>query len=134
MASDGPPPAATGAVDSARTLGASLMALLGARVELIAIELKEGAERRKQMVVLAMVAAIFLALSLLLLAFGVVVYFWESQRMAAILGVTLLYAGIGAWAYLRFQEVARNSPPPFSATIAEFRKDLEMLRGSDDKA
>jgi len=132
MASDGPPPAATGAVDSARALGASLMALLGARVELIAIELKEGAERRKQMVVLAMVAAIFLALSLLLLAFGVVVYFWESQRMAAILGVTLLYAGVGAWAYLRFQEVARNSPPPFSATLGEFEKDLDFLRGRNE--
>jgi uncharacterized membrane protein YqjE len=108
------------------------MALMEARVELIAIELREGAELRKHMVVLAMVAAIFLALSLLLLAFGVVVFFWDSQRMAAIFGVTFVYAGIGAWAYLRFQDVARSSPPPFSATLAEFEKDLDLLRGRDE--
>jgi len=123
---------ATGPVGSARALGATLLALLRVRVELVAVELKEEAERRKRMVMLGFVAVLFLTLSLLLVAFLVVVLFWDTYRMAAISGVTLVYVAIGAWALLRFREAVRDSPPPFSASLEEFQKDLDLLRGRDD--
>ena len=40
--------------------------------------------------------------------------------------------GIGSWALLRLREIARNSPPPFSATMNEFANDLKLLRGRDE--
>ena len=46
--------------------------------------------------------------------------------------MTLVYAVVGAWAFLRFQDAVRNSPPPFGATLDEFRKDLDLLRGHDE--
>jgi uncharacterized membrane protein YqjE len=125
------PPGESGPLGSARALGASLLALLGTRVELAAIELKEETERRKRLAVLALVAALFLGAGLLLLAFLLVVLFWDTHRLAAIAGVTLLYSAIGAWALLRFRAILRDSPPPFSATLDEFKRDLDMVRGND---
>jgi uncharacterized membrane protein YqjE len=113
-------------------MGATLLALLRVRVELVGVELKEEAERRKHMLVLALVAAFFLASGLLLAAFLVVVLFWDSYRLPAIAGVTLVYSGIGAWAFLRFRNILANSPPAFSATLKEFRKDLDFLQGHDE--
>jgi uncharacterized membrane protein YqjE len=84
------------------------------------------------MLVLAGVAAVFLGLGLLLVAFFVVVLFWETHRIAATAAVTLVYLGIGAGALTRLREKARASPPPFEATLAEFAKDMEMLKGRDE--
>jgi uncharacterized membrane protein YqjE len=112
-------------------MGATALSLLRLRVELAAIELKEGTERRRKMIVAGATAAVFLASSLLLLAVLVVVFFWDSYRMPALCAVTLVYSGVGTWAYLRFRAEMRDIPPPFSATLGEFQKDLDMLRGHD---
>lgn len=130
---DRPPPTGAAPLDSARALGASFLALLGTRVDLVWLELEEEAGRRKHQLLLACIAAVFLACGLLLLAFLVVVLFWDTYRVAAIAGVTLAYLGIGAWAFLRLRTILRDSPPPFSATLAEFRNDMQMIRGSDDE-
>lgn len=115
----------------AKTLGADVMALLRLRAELFALELEEEAARRKRLLLLGVVAAVFGLATLLLIAFLLVVIFWESYRIVALAGVTLVYASVGAWAYLRYRDVVTNSPPPFATTVAEFRKDLEMFRGRD---
>lgn len=129
---DRPPPHAAGPVEAARALGSSVLALFRARVELIGVELAEEVGRSKRMLLLAAVAATFLAMALLLFAAFVVVVFWDTHRLLAIGGVTLAYAGIGLGAALRLRAAARASPAPFSATLAEFRNDLEMIRGHDE--
>jgi uncharacterized membrane protein YqjE len=81
------------------------------------------------MLVLAVTGGLFLAMGLLLVAFFVVVLFWDSHRLAAIGGVTLLYLGIGLAAFWRLREKARTAPPPFEATLRELAADSEMLKG-----
>ena len=122
-----------GPLDSLRALGATLLALIGTRAELLVVELREEGERRKEMLVLAGVAAVFLALGLLLVAFFVVVLFWDTHRVIAAAAVTLTYLAIGAGALARLRQKAHSSPPPFEATLAEFAKDLEMLKRRDDE-
>jgi uncharacterized membrane protein YqjE len=107
------------------------VALLQLRAELIAVELEEQAASRKRQLLLGVVAGVFALATLLLIAFLVVVVFWDSYRVGALAGVTLAYALVGAWAVLRFRNVTMNRPPPFAATLAEFRKDLEIFRGRD---
>jgi uncharacterized membrane protein YqjE len=102
------------------------------RAELLGVELEEGNARRKRLLVLGGVAVLFGAVTLQLVALLVLALFWDTHRVAAAVGVTIVYGGVAAWAFAAFREIARNTPPPFSATLAEFRKDLEMLRGSDD--
>jgi uncharacterized membrane protein YqjE len=110
-------------------MGATVAALVETRLELAVLELREEGERRKALLVLAAVAGIFLTLALLLLAFLVVVAFWETHRMAAIVGVTTIYAAVGFGALMRLRAAQACAPPPFEATLAELRKDLEALRG-----
>jgi uncharacterized membrane protein YqjE len=126
-------PRDTGLSGSLRLLGATLLALIGARAELIAIELQEETGRARQKLVLLTVAALFLAMGLLLAAFLVVVLFWDTHRMLAAGGVTLFYFCIGGWALVSLREMNRNSPPPFAATLGEFANDLKMLRGDGER-
>ena len=99
------------------------------RVELAVVELREEGERRKQMLVLAVAAGVFLSLAAGLLALFVVVLFWDTHRLLAAGGVTVAYLAIGIFALLRLKERARNSPPPFEATLTELARDVETLRG-----
>jgi uncharacterized membrane protein YqjE len=124
-------PQSDGPAGAARALGADLLALLRLRAELVAVELEEEAARRKRMVLLGAVTAVFALATLLLVAFLVVVVFWNVNRIAALGGVTLVYGLAGLWGYLRYRDLVANSPPPFAATLAEFRKDLEIFRGND---
>lgn len=129
---DRPPLQGGRPVDAARALGSSVLALLRARLELAGIELEEGKERGKRALLLGSVAALFLGMGLLLFAFFVVVLFWDTHRLLAIGAVTFLYLGIGIGAAVRLRAAVRDSPPPFGATLAEFRNDLDMIRGHDE--
>ncbi len=120
---------ARGAGASLRALGATLVELVGTRAELAVLELREEGERRKEMLVLALAGALFLALALLLAAFFVVLLFWDSHRLAALGGVTIAYLAIAGVAFGRLRAKARASPPPFEATLRELAADVEALRG-----
>ena len=121
-----------GLIGSLRNLGATTLALIRTRVELVATEFAEEKERRKEMLILAVVGALFLALGLLLVAFFVVVLFWDNYRLLATGVVTLAYLGIGAWALVKLRRKIRESPPPFAATLAEFENDLALLKKRDE--
>ena len=126
------PQAATGAAPgvgaSLRSLGYSLLEAIGTRAELALTELREEGERRAGMIALALVAALFAALTLLLAALFVVVLFWDTHRLAALGGVTLLYAGIAAVAVAVLRAWSRAAPAPFEATLRELAADRELLR------
>lgn len=112
-----------------RALGADVVALARVRLELLAVELQEESRRQKRMLRLAVLAALLLAAGLLAVAVLVVVVFWDTHRVAALAAVCAAYLGAGGWALARLLDVMRNAPPPFSATLAEFERDLEMLKG-----
>jgi uncharacterized membrane protein YqjE len=115
-----------------RSLAATLIALACARVELIAVELQEETARARRTVTLVVSAALFLGMGLLLAAFLVVLLLWDTHRLLAAGGVTLLYLGIGAWALAKLRELDRNRPAPFAATMGEFANDLKLLRAGDE--
>ena len=132
MHQDPAAPREPGLIGSLRNLGATTLALIRTRVELVATEFAEEKERRKEMLILAVVGALFLALGLLLVAFFVIVLFWDNYRLLATGGVTLAYLGIGAWALVKLRRKIRESPPPFAATLAEFENDLALLKKRDE--
>lgn len=118
-----------GALASLRALGATFVALVRTRLELAVVELREEAERKKEALVLGAVAGVFLAMAALLLAFFIVVVFWDTHRVAASAAVTLAYLAIGVVALLRLKRITGASPPPFEATLAELARDVEALGG-----
>ena len=111
-----------------RAVAASFIALLGAHVELAVIELREEAERRKELTVLAMAAGAFLAMAALLSALFVVVLFWDTHRVQAAAGVTIFYLVAGMSLLARTRQRKREMPPPFEATLAQLTADADALR------
>lgn len=120
-------------LESLRALGASFLALVHTRIELALVELREEAERRKEVVVLAAVGGVFLALGALLLAMSIVVFFWDTHRLRAAVIVTGVYLGIGLFALWRISQRRRTAPPLFEATLGEIAKDVEALRSRPDE-
>jgi uncharacterized membrane protein YqjE len=112
-----------------RSLGATLTEIVAARVELAVVELREEGERRKSMLVLAATGGAFLALALLLATLFVLALYWDTHRLAAIGGMTLLYLAAGAGAIARMRFLAAAAPPPFEATLRELAADRELLGG-----
>ena len=119
---------------SVRNIGTTLLALLGTRIELVGVELREESLRVQRMLVAGAVAAILLGAALVLAGVLVVVAFWDSHRLLALAGVTVAYAAAGAILIARVRNAARAAPTPFAATAAEIQADLELLRDTPAKA
>ncbi|MHB8255172.1 MAG: phage holin family protein [Acidiferrobacter sp.] len=77
-----------------------LMALAYQRYGESILALKDGKQRLVRMMLLSVCAGFFLAGGVLSLSFGVVVFFWNHHRLAAIGGVIGFYwlvAGLSVW-------------------------------------
>jgi uncharacterized membrane protein YqjE len=122
------PPATGGLLDALRAMGATLHDLVRVRGSLFAVELREELERRKHMLVLAALGVALLHTAFLLLTLFVVVWFWDTHRVAAIGVMALVYLACGAGALLRLRAYAAASPLPFAATLSELDQDLSELR------
>ncbi len=108
-------------------LGESSLEFVRTRIQLAALELSEEHERGKDQLLLIGVAAFAFAFALFAASAFVVAYFWDSYRLAALAGVTILYVLIGAGALWRLDVQRRNAPRPFAATLAELERDRQWL-------
>jgi len=108
-------------------LAASMLALVRSRLELVTIEFEEQRERTKDMLVLAVVAAVFLSFAVIVLSALILALFWETHPVIATLCVAAAYAVIGLVAVALLKN--RQRQRPFAATIAELERDVEALRG-----
>ena len=109
--------------------GAATLNLLRTRLELASVEFAEERERAKSRVVLIVVAGLFLAFGVLAASALVVLLFWDTHRVAAMVGVTIVHFAIGIGAFLKLQAAGRDAPSPFAATLAELERDHEWLSG-----
>jgi uncharacterized membrane protein YqjE len=124
-----PGPAASGAIaGSLRALIAALGELLCVRGALIGVELREEYERRRQLLVMAVLAAAFLHMALLALTALVAVVYWDSHRIGAFAVMAALYLACGAVMLARLRVASAASPPPFAASLEELQRDLAQLR------
>ncbi|HSC97874.1 MAG TPA: phage holin family protein, partial [Casimicrobiaceae bacterium] len=111
----------------------SALALLHTRVELAVVELAEERERLTRSAMLIAGAVFMLSFALLGVAAWIVVYFWDTHRLEAIAGVTIVFALAGGFLVWRNAVLSRESPVPFSATLAELSKDRAWLEGGGNK-
>lgn len=117
-----------GIVASAKRFGNSVLGLLRTRIELFALELQEEKLRMLDLL-LWLTVVIALAVAAILLGLGTLALFlWQRAGYAGLIGlaVSVSVAAVGVFLFLRRKIV--SGPEPFSATVAEFRKDMECLR------
>jgi uncharacterized membrane protein YqjE len=106
----------------------TLVAMVGTRLELAAVELQEDARRLLGHVVLSLLAAFLLAAAFMLGAFFVILLFWDTYPLQATAGMALLFVAIAAAILLKVRAALNAQPPLLADTLAELRKDVDYLR------
>ena len=108
-------------------LADAMLGLLRTRLELVTVEYTEERDRIARQVVLLLAGLGCMLFALFFAAFAVIAYYWDTHRIAAILGVAALFVVIGAGLLWRRAEVSSTSPVPFAASVAEIDKDRAAL-------
>lgn len=112
-------------------LAGDAAALLRTRFELLAIEFAQERSRVFVLLCLALGAALFLTLGLLVLSVFVALLFWQSEyRYFAIALLAGMYLLIGVGLLLRLRWHLVYGKQPFEASVEVISRDVEMLRSS----
>jgi uncharacterized membrane protein YqjE len=117
-----------GLLGSLRGLADGMVGSVHDRLQLLAIELEEEKDRLIQILVwLAAIAALgFLAL--IFASLVLVFVFWETARVAVVVGLAAAYI-IGFVAVLMaFRRYLARQPKPFAATLNELQEDRACIR------
>jgi uncharacterized membrane protein YqjE len=119
---------ATNLLRSVVQLGGTLLATAHTRVELLTTELSEDVERGVRILLWGFVALLAGILGALLAGVTLIIYFWDTHRLGAAVGVTvafLVVAGVAGWVS---RERLREKPRLLDATRSELRRDVVTLR------
>lgn len=112
---------------SLKKLGGAFVDLLHGHLELLGIEFQEEKSRTFRLFLLAGVSLILGLLVLVGLSAAVVIAFWETHRMAALLSLCGIYAVLMALCIGRAIRLAKEAATPFQATLEEIARDRERL-------
>jgi uncharacterized membrane protein YqjE len=108
-------------------LAATIVGMLRTHLELVTVEFEEERVRTMDLLVMIVVATVFFSFALVVFSALIVVLFWETYPVAAMVCVMLVYLAIGAGALLVLRRRIRGRP--FEATLAELEKDAAWFRG-----
>lgn len=115
--------------DSLRRLGSTLLSIFGTRLELLAVEVEEEALRLFSLLVAALAALFCLGVALLLAVTLVLVLFWDSHRIPALLAMMGLFGGVSVALALWARHSFRAKPRFLGGSLGELAKDAGALRG-----
>ncbi len=117
-----------GLLESIRTLGDSVLDTVHDRLELFFIELHEEKFRLIQTFIWIS-ACVFAAIMAVTFASLTIVYlFWESARLAVLIGLTLFYVAGFVGSLVALMRFLKKIPRPFAATLEEMREDRACIR------
>lgn len=119
-------------------LGATLISIVRTRLELISLEAAGQKSHLIRLAGLGFGALLFLTLAVLVFSIAVALYFWSSDyRYTALFVLALIYAILGLGLVVGLRHVLASEPAPFSATLEELQRDIELVESlarSDDRA
>ena len=111
-----------------RRLGASLLTLGRVRLELLAIEVQEEKERVAGLLLWALSAALLAGFCLLTAMVFVIVALWDTHRLLALGGATLLLFAAAVFAFTKVRALLAMPATLFQTSLAELREDADALR------
>jgi uncharacterized membrane protein YqjE len=115
-------------VAAAGRIASTLVAMVGTRLELAAVEFQEDARRLLGYLAWSLLAAFLAAGAVMLLALFVILLFWDSYRLQAVAAMAAVLA-IGAGLIVMSVRSKLNARTPlFAATLAELRNDIDYVR------
>jgi uncharacterized membrane protein YqjE len=122
-----PGEAGSGILRSLRNLAASLVALLQTRLELLVTEIEEERLRLLQLLFWAAAALLFFAMGLQLLVLLLVVLFWDSYRVTAIVVLAVIFMALGIFTAIRVRSHSHARHRLLTTSLGELAKDKEQL-------
>lgn len=114
--------------DALSHLTSSALAIVRSRLELATIEFAEERERAKEMLLLVLSTVLLSLFALLFASVFIIAYFWDSNRLLAVGGVTAVYVILAGVLLLRLRQRAREKHSPFAATLSQLDEDAAALR------
>jgi uncharacterized membrane protein YqjE len=111
-------------------IGATLVAMVRTRLELAAVEVQEEARRLLGYLAWTLLAVFLVAAAFMLAALFVILLFWDSYRLQAVAGMSILFALAGAVIVMKVHASFDAKPAMLSATLAELRNDADLLRNA----
>jgi uncharacterized membrane protein YqjE len=113
---------------TAGRIASTLVAMVGTRLELAAVEFQEDARRLLGYLAWALLAVFLAAGAAMLVALFVILLFWDTYRLQAVAGMAFLL-GVAALLIVSNVRSKLNAQTPlFAATLAELRNDVDYLR------
>jgi len=106
---------------------ATLLELGSTRLELVSVELQEQIEYAAGVLLWGIAAIFFASLTVLLLAFTIVIAFWDQHRLLAACLVTAAFALIALTAVVIVRRRLRTRPRFLAATAEELKRDAAAL-------
>lgn len=117
------------ALDSARNLLATLLALGRTRLELLTVELQLEVRRSVEVAAWLLIAIQAAMIGLIMIAFLLIVIFWDEHRVLVASLVTGGFLLVACVAGLTVAGKLRRKPRMLAGTLAELSADAERLRG-----
>ncbi len=117
-----------GLLRSIKHLAGKLLGAAQTRLEILATEIEEERMRLEQLLLIALAAAFCLGMGIVLCVALVVVYYWDTHRLAAIGILAAGFIAAGALLGWILRDKAKTRPKPFAITRGELAKDRAMLR------
>ncbi|MCS0589005.1 phage holin family protein [Massilia norwichensis] len=109
-------------------VASTLVAMVGTRLELAAVEFQEDARRLLGYLAWALLAVFLAAGSIMLVALFVILLFWDSYRLQAVAGMAVLLAAGAGFIAMSVRARLNAQSPLFADTLAELRKDVDYVR------
>jgi uncharacterized membrane protein YqjE len=110
-----------------RHFGATIVALIYTRIELLTTEFEEELQRGVIILVWTLLSLFFGALSVLMLAVTLLVIFWDDHRVLVAALITAAFVAITAGTALVANARVRSKPRFLSASIEELKRDRAYL-------
>lgn len=114
--------------ESIGRIGATLVALVQTRLELVAVEVEEESLRLMSYLMLSLLALFLFGVAIVMVAIFVVILFWDSYRLQAVLAMAVLFFGAGALIARKVRLAMASKPRLLAHTIAELNKDIEFIK------
>mgnify|MGYP003345265525 FL=1 len=114
-------------LSSIKNLVATGASIAKTRLELLSVDVQIARSQFLQSFVMIVSALFFLFFGLLMLAFLIVIYNWESDRLMALSLLAGAFLSIGMILAALVIQSLRTIPKLFEASIAELAKDAEEL-------
>ncbi len=104
--------------------------MIQTRLALASVEMEEQSQRYLGYLLMSLLALFLFGIAIVLLALFVIILFWETHRIEAVLGMAALFALTALGVGMKVRAGFAAQAPLLSATMGELQKDIDFLKAA----